>query len=31
LGEDAGGHSPGRGDGRALQEHGESDWVEWRV
>jgi hypothetical protein len=31
LGEDTRGHSPGRGDGRALQKHGESNWVEWRV
>jgi hypothetical protein len=26
LGEGTRGHSPCRGDGRALQEHGESNW-----
>jgi hypothetical protein len=30
AGDGAGGHSPGRGDGRALQKHGESNWREWR-
>lgn len=30
VGEGAGGHAPCRGDGRALNEHGEGNWVEWR-
>jgi hypothetical protein len=30
AGDGARGHSPGRDNGGALEEHGESNWVEWR-